>query len=91
MRVSPCGWIMAAGCSKERQMSTLERPREIIEYCLQPFKIAPGSDEYKEAYRRLEHVIKTLQEAARRANQPVAVDFSQMNTITLNEEAHGNE
>ncbi len=72
-------------------MSTLERPREIIEFCLQPFKVGPGSDEYKEAYRRLEHVIKTLQAAVRKANQPVSVDFSQMNTITLNEEAHGNE
>lgn len=72
-------------------MSTLERPREIIEYCLKPFNVPSGSEEYKEAYRRLEHVIKTLQTAARRANQPVAVDFSQMATITLNEEAHGNE
>lgn len=72
-------------------MSTLERPREIIEYCLKPFNLSPGSEEYKEAYRRLEHVIKTLQAAARRANQPATVDFSQMNTITLNEEAHGNE
>ncbi len=72
-------------------MSTLERPREIIEYCLKPFNASESSEEYKEAYRRLEHVIKTLQMAARRANQPVSVDFSQMATITLNEEAHGNE
>ncbi|MHB8885557.1 MAG: hypothetical protein ACYC5H_10865 [Methylovirgula sp.] len=72
-------------------MSALERPREIIEYCLKPFNLPANSEEYKEAYRRLEHVIKTLQTAARRANQPVAINFSQMNTITLNEEAHGNE
>ncbi len=72
-------------------MSALERPREIIEYCLNPFKAPAGSEEYKEAYRRLEHVIKTLQMAARRAHQPVTVDFSEMNTITLNEEALGNE
>ncbi|HEY1736322.1 MAG TPA: hypothetical protein VGG12_06730 [Methylovirgula sp.] len=72
-------------------MSTLERPREIIEYCLKPFNLSTSSEEYKEAYRRLEHVIKTLQTAARRAHQPASVDFSKMNTITLNEEAHGNE
>ncbi len=45
----------------------------------------------KEAYRRLEHAIKTLQTAALKANVPVSVDFSEMRTITLNEEAHGHE
>jgi hypothetical protein len=69
----------------------LERPREIIEYCLKPFAATSHSEEYKEAYRRLEHAIKTLQAAALRANAPIAVDFSEMRTITLNEEAHGNE
>jgi hypothetical protein len=72
-------------------MDKLERPRDIIEYCLKPFAASSGSEEYKEAYRRLEHVIKTLQTVASRANQPIAVDFSEMRTITLNEEAHGNE
>lgn len=72
-------------------MSSLEHPREIIEYCLQPFKVGASAEDYKESYRRLEHVIKTLQAAARKANQPVAVDFSDMPTITLNEEAHGHE
>ena len=72
-------------------MSKLERPREIIEYCLKPFAAMSHTDDYKEAYRRLEHAIKTLQAAALRANAPIAVDFSDMRTITLNEEAHGNE
>jgi ubiquinone biosynthesis protein COQ9 len=71
--------------------SKLERPREIIEYCLKPFAAQSNSEDYKEAYRRLEHAIKTLQAAAAKANAPVAVDFSEMRTITLNEEAHGHE
>ncbi|MGO9007890.1 MAG: hypothetical protein ACLQIQ_16140 [Beijerinckiaceae bacterium] len=72
-------------------MSKLERPREIIEYCLKPLAAMSQTEDYKEAYRRLEHAIKTLQAAALRANAPIAVDFSDMRTITLNEEAHGNE
>lgn len=72
-------------------MSKLERPREIIEYCLKPLAAMSQTEDYKEAYRRLEHAIKTLQTAAMKGNAPVAVDFSELRTITLNEEAHGHE
>lgn len=41
-------------------MSKYNRPREIIEFCLQPLGISEKTPEYKETYRRLEHVIKTL-------------------------------
>jgi hypothetical protein len=72
-------------------MSKFERPREIIDYCMKPFAAMSHTEEYKEAYRRLEHAIKTLQAAASKANAPIEVDFSELRTITLNEEAHGNE
>ncbi len=70
-------------------MSKLDRPREIIEFCLKPLNLSPASEEYKETYRRLEHVIKTFQLAAK--SEPVAVDFSEMKTITINEAAHGDD
>ena len=70
-------------------MSTFERPKEIIGYCLAPLQLETTSDAYKETYRRLEHVVKTLQLAASKANQPLSVDFSQMRTLTINEDAHG--
>ncbi len=73
-------------------MSTkFERPKQIIEYCLAPLKLDAASEDYKEVYRRMEHVVKTLQLAAGKNNQPVAVDFSQMRTLTINEEAHGHD
>ena len=72
-------------------MSTFERPKQIIEYCLAPLKLDAASTEYKETYRRIEHVVKTLQLAAGKNNAPVAVDFSTMRTLTINEEAHGHE
>lgn len=72
-------------------MSTFERPREIINYCLSPLSLDEASDAYKETFRRMEHVVKTLQLAAGKAKQPIAVDFSQMRTLTINEEAHGHE
>jgi hypothetical protein len=73
-------------------MSTkLNRPREIIEFCLKPLGISEKTDAYKETYRRLEHVIKTFQLAAVREKQPVSVDFSHMKTITIDERAHGDE
>jgi hypothetical protein len=74
-----------------RRMDKLERPREIIEYCLTPLALSKATAEYKEVYRRLEHVIKTLQVMAARNNKPVAVDFSQMKTININEAAHGDD
>ena len=72
-------------------MSTYERPRQIIDYCLKPLDLDPHSDAYKETVLRLEHVIKTFQLAAGRARTPVAVDFSQMRTLTINEAAHGDD
>jgi hypothetical protein len=71
--------------------SKLNRPREIIEFCLAPLGISETSEEYKEAFRRLEHVIKTFQLAAAREKQPVSVDFTHINTITIDERAHGDE
>jgi hypothetical protein len=73
------------------KMSKLDRPREIIEYCLMPLGLSTTTDEYKEVYRRLEHVIKTLQIMAARENKPVAIDFSNMRTININEVAHGDD
>jgi hypothetical protein len=72
-------------------MNKLDRPREIIEYCLKPLALSTTTAEYKETYRRLEHVIKTLQVMAARNNKPVAVDFSNMKTITIDEAAHGDD
>ena len=72
-------------------MSKLERPRQIIEYCLTPLALDTASEGYKETFRRLEHVIKTFQLAAGRDKAPVAVDFSDMRTLTINEEAHGHD
>ena len=69
--------------------SAFERPREIIEFCLKPFGAEKGSEAYEEAYRRLEHVIRTYQKEMIKAKAPVAVDFSNMPTITINEDAHG--
>lgn len=70
-------------------MNKLDRPREIIEYCLKPLALSPTTDEYKEVYRRLEHVIKTLQLMV--AKEKRAIDFSNMRTININEAAHGDD
>ncbi len=72
-------------------MDKFDRPREIIEFCLKPLNLPASSDEYKEAYRRLEHVIKTYQLMIIKEKMPVAVDFSKMKTITINEAAHGDD
>jgi hypothetical protein len=74
-----------------RKMNKLDRPREIIEYCLKPLALSNTTEEYKEVYRRLEHVIKTLQVMAAREKRPVAIDFSNMRTININEAAHGDD
>lgn len=70
---------------------TLDRPKEIIEFCLRPSGLATSSKEYKEVFQRLEHVIKTYQSEMLRAKKPVAIDFSQMKTIMINEGAHGDD
>ena len=70
---------------------TLNRPREIIEFCLKPLGLSKDDATYQEVYRRLAHVISTYQEQLVKAKQPVAVDFSHMKTITINETAHGHD
>ena len=72
-------------------MTTFARPKEMITYCLAPLKVDEGSEAFKETYRRLEHVVKTLQLAAGKAGQSVEVDFSQMRTLTIDEESHGGQ
>ncbi|VTZ27019.1 conserved hypothetical protein [Methylocella tundrae] len=72
-------------------MDKFDRPREIIEFCLKPLNLPTSSEEYKEVYRRLEHVIKTYQLMIIKEKMPVAVDFSKMKTITINEAAHGDD
>jgi hypothetical protein len=72
-------------------MTTLDRPRQIIEYCLKPLDLDPSTPAYRETFLRLEHVIKTFQLQAIRAQTPIAVDFSKMPTITINEAAHGDD
>ncbi|MCA0402028.1 MAG: hypothetical protein LCH38_14590 [Proteobacteria bacterium] len=69
----------------------LNRPKEIIDFCLKPSGLSKESEAYEEVYRRLEHVIRTYQVELAKAKAPVAVDFSQMRTITLNEDAHGQD
>jgi hypothetical protein len=69
----------------------LDRPKEIIEYCLKPLGLSKDADAYQEVYRRLSHVIRTYQAQMVKAKQPVAVDFSDMKTITINEGAHGHD
>ena len=72
-------------------MSTFDRPRQIIDFCLKPLAIDESSDAYREAFKRLEHVIRTFQLAAGPGKRPVAVDFSNMRTLTINEAAHGHD
>lgn len=69
-------------------MEPLERPRAIITYCLEPLGLNSASETYVETVRRLEHVIKTLQGEV---GHLVAVDFSRMPSIVINEAAHGYE
>lgn len=72
-------------------MSTFDRPREIIAFCLKPLDLDPASAAYIETSRRLEHVIRTLQISAGPGKGPVPVDFSKMPTLTINEAAHGDD
>lgn len=72
-------------------MDTYDRARDIIEYCLKPLDLDKTSDAYKDAYRRLEHVVKSYQKVMIAEKRPIAVDFSKMATITINEAAHGQD
>ncbi|MDC7685255.1 hypothetical protein PQU92_18380 [Asticcacaulis sp. BYS171W] len=69
-------------------MNTYTRPDAIIDFCLAPLQLNPMNEATHETRRRLEHVIRTFQ---LKAAQPVAVDFSQMPTLVINEAAHGYE
>ncbi|MBN8532686.1 MAG: hypothetical protein J0L51_01225 [Rhizobiales bacterium] len=69
--------------------SSFERPREIIGFCLKPLEAHKDTPGYEEAFRRLEHVIRTYQSQLIKAKTPVVVDFSNMPTLTINEDAHG--
>ena len=69
-------------------MDALSSPKAIIDYCLAPLELSPGTEAEKEARRRLEHAIKAFRQAAAR---PVAVDFSTMPSAVINEAAHGYE
>lgn len=69
-------------------MTRYDRPSQIIDYCLMPLDPDRLSRDYQETVQRLEHVIRTLQLAAG-SRHPVAVDFSRMPTLVINEVAHG--
>ena len=69
----------------------LNRPKQIIEYCLAPLALDKNSEAYRDVYHRLEHVIRTYQSELLKASKPIAVDFSKLKTITINEGAHGDD
>ena len=71
-------------------MTTYERPRQIVEYCLKPLNLSEDSPAAQETTRRLLHVIRTLQLAIGPSG-PTAVDFSKMPSIVINEMAHGDD
>ncbi len=60
----------------------------IIAYCLSPLNLDANSEATRETMRRLDHALKTFQSQAAR---PVAVDFSKMPSLVINEAAHGYE
>ena len=72
-------------------MEPLSRPDAIIDFCLAPLSLDPGSASEKEVRRRLEHVIKTFQAKAAATAAPISVDFSKMPSQVINEAAHGYE
>lgn len=69
-------------------MEPLINPDAIIDFCLAPLNLDTQADAEREVRRRLEHVLKTFRA---RVAQPVAVDFSDMPTLVINEAAHGYE
>ena len=71
-------------------MTTYERPRQIIEYCLTPLNLDENSPAAQETTRRLLHVIRTLQLAIGPSGR-TTVDFSKMPAIVINEAAHGDD
>ncbi len=69
-------------------MEPVSSPKAIIDYCLAPLELTPGTEAEREARRRLEHAIKAFRQAAAR---PVVVDFSTLPSMVINEAAHGYE
>ena len=72
-------------------MTSFDQPRQIIDFCLRPLELDASAPGYRDAYARLEHVIRTYQREVAKTAASVAVDFSQMPTLTINEAAHGYE
>jgi hypothetical protein len=70
------------------QPQTLNQPHAIIDFCLAPLGLDPKAEATRETRLRLAHVLKTYQ---LKLPQPVAVDFSRMPSLILNEAAHGLE
>jgi hypothetical protein len=69
-------------------MTSYDRPKQIIGYCLEPLDLDEDAPATRETVSRLVHVIRTLQLAIGPTG-PVAVDFSKMPTLVINEAAHG--
>lgn len=69
-------------------MERLTQTDAIIDFCLAPLSLDDGTSSEREVRRRMTHVIRTLQA---KASQPVAVDFSEMPPLVINEAAHGYE
>ncbi len=67
------------------------RSKEILEFCLRPLISHSHTQEYKDSYARLEHVIKTYQSEIVKNKNPIIIDFSQMRTLVINEDAHGDD
>ena len=60
----------------------------IIDFCLAPLSLGAETSVEREVRRRMSHVIRTLHS---KASQAVAVDFSEMPPLVINEAAHGYE
>jgi len=69
-------------------MQPISNPDAIIDFCLAPLALQPGTEAEVEVRKRLNHVIRTFRA---KAAQPVSVDFSKMPSQVINEAAHGYE
>ena len=69
-------------------MTEIRSADAIIDFCLAPLSPDGSGATEREVRRRMAHVIKTYQA---RIPQPVAVDFTAMPPLVINEAAHGYE
>lgn len=69
-------------------MEPISQTEAILDFCLAPLALDAGTEAEREVRRRLTHVLKTFQA---KTVQPVAVDFSEMAPLVINEAAHGYE